>query len=123
MQVDVDAAPSLEHALPRYLAWLRSHGLLEPVAAANPAAAGKRHKGVAQDAAAPSVAAAVGAADGAPGGEAEGAADAGPDAGVPRGRWAFCTWSDADLGSQLVHELAYATSTDDHRSQLNGQGS
>eukprot|EP00966_Prymnesium_polylepis_P127906 2957787-Prymnesium_polylepis.1 len=29
MQADVDAAPPLEAVLPRYVAWLRSHGLVD----------------------------------------------------------------------------------------------
>jgi len=29
------------------------------------------------------------------------------DVGTKSGHWAFCTWSDADVGSQLVRELRY----------------
>ncbi|KAJ1618125.1 ribonuclease H-like domain-containing protein [Pavlovales sp. CCMP2436] len=54
-QADVDGAPSLEEVIPRYLAWLHSHGLA--------------------------------ALDGA-----------------KIGHWAFCTWSDADVGTQLATE-------------------
>ncbi|KAG8466548.1 hypothetical protein KFE25_007927 [Diacronema lutheri] len=54
-QADVDGAPPLEDVLPRYVAWLCSHGLAD--------------------------------------------AD-----GRKCGLWAFCTWSDADVGTQLATE-------------------
>ena len=57
-QADVDAAPALAEVLPRYLEWLRGHGLVD--------AAGRR-----------------------------------------LGLWCVCTWSDADIGSQLSSECRH----------------
>eukprot|EP00929_Paragymnodinium_shiwhaense_P072834 TRINITY_DN36988_c0_g1_i2.p1 TRINITY_DN36988_c0_g1~~TRINITY_DN36988_c0_g1_i2.p1 ORF type:complete len:174 (-),score=39.73 TRINITY_DN36988_c0_g1_i2:380-901(-) len=55
----VDSAPQLPEALAKYLAWLKSHGLVTD------------------------------------------------EKGTKAGRWAICTWSDADVGGQLVKELRY----------------
>jgi inhibitor of KinA sporulation pathway (predicted exonuclease) len=57
-QADVDGAPRLDQVLPRYLSWLRGHGL------------------VTVD-------------------------------GARCGHWAFCTWSDADIGGQLAAEVRH----------------
>merc|ERR1712232_531895 len=55
----VDAAPTLDQVLPKYIEWLKDNGL---VADSN---------------------------------------------GTKVGTWAVCTWSDADIGGQLVRELRH----------------
>jgi len=57
-QADVDAALPIQHVLPRYLSWLRGHGLIS-------------------------------------------------ESGERIGSWSFCTWTDADIGTQLAAELRH----------------
>lgn len=57
-QLDVDGSDPIVEVLPRYLAWLRGHGLVD-------------------------------------------------DDGHRKGKWSFCTWSDADIGGQLSRELRH----------------